>query len=135
MRDVHQVPPAVEISDTRSPSRVPFSRKLATAALAWFARHGVMCMSSKTSTKVRARCSSGATFEDTLGGGGAAADGWSGSSTASKLTTSCLAPSSVTLMSAAVRPRIGTPFLSVTTTSTITCSSCVGKVGVSAAAA
>ena len=132
MREVHQVPPAVEMSDTRSPSRVPFSRKLATAAFAWLARHGVMCMSSKTTTNVRARCSSGVMFEEILGGGGAAADGFSGSSTASNVTTSCLTPSSVTVMSAAVRPLIGTPFLSVTTTSTITCSSWVGKVGVSA---
>ena len=134
MRVVHQVAPAVEISDTRSPSRVPFSRKLATATFAWFARKGVMCMSSKTTTKVRARCSSGAVFEDTFGGGGAAADGCSGSSTASKVTTSCFTPSSVTVRSAAVRPLIGVPFLSVTTTSTITCSSWVGKVGVSAGA-
>ena len=59
MRAVHQVPPAVEMSVTRSPSRVPFSRKLATAAFAWLARHGVMFMSSNTTTKVRPRCSSG----------------------------------------------------------------------------
>src|SRR4029453_8423092 len=134
MRDVHQAPPAVEISETRSPSRVPFSRKLTTAAFAWLARHGVVCMSSNTITKVRPCCVSLSTFDVILGGGGAAPEGCSGSSTASKLTTSCLTPSSVTVMSLDFRPWIGTPFLSVTTTSTTTCSSWVGKLGVAAVA-
>jgi hypothetical protein len=94
-----------------------------------------MCMSSNTITKVRPCCVSGATLDDTIGGGGAVADGSWGSSTASKLTMSCFTPSSVTTMSSAFRPGIGTPFLSVTTASTITCSSPVGKLGVSAGAA
>src|SRR6185503_13117470 len=113
-------------------SRVPFSRKLTTAAFAWLARHGVVCMSSNTITKVRPCCVSLSTFDVILGGGGAEPEGCSGSSTASKLTTSCLTPSSVTVMSLGFRPLIGTPFLSVTTTSTMTCSSCVGKLGVPA---
>src|SRR4029453_13272259 len=132
MRDVHQAPPAVEISETRSPSRVPFSRKLTTAAFAWLARHGVVCMSSNTITKVRPCCVSRSTFDVILGGGGALPEGCSGESAASKLATSCLTPSSVTVMSLGFRPLIGTPFLSVTTTSTITCSSWVGKLGVAA---
>ena len=130
MRVVHHVPPAVEMSETRSPSRTPFSRKLATAAFAAFARVGVMWVSSKMIANVRPRCSAGSVFTDTCGGATLdAGGGSSGSSIASKLTTGWATPSSSTVIDSFVRPLIGVPFLSVTTTSTMTCSICAGKLG------
>ena len=101
MRAVHQRAPAVETIDTRSPSRVPFSRNAATAALAWLARIGVMCVSSKMIANVRPRCSSGSVLTVTRGGSGGAGVGFRGSVIASKLVTCCGTPSSVTVRSLA----------------------------------
>ncbi len=129
IRAVHQVPPAVEMSVTRSPSRVPFSRKLATAAFAWLAFQGVMFMSSNRRTNVRPRRSSGVVLIETRGGGGGVSEGWSGSCTASNETTVWGAPSSRMVRSCCLSPRITLPFLSVTTTSTMTCSTWAGNVG------
>ena len=53
MRVLHQAPPPVATSDTRSPSRTPLFRNSATAPLAWMPWKRVIWMSSKTRMKVR----------------------------------------------------------------------------------
>ena len=65
---------------------------------------------------------------------GVAADAVAGHLDGSKLAIVCGLSSSKIWKSAAVRPVTGTPFLSVTTTSTVTCSTSAGKRGASAAA-
>ena len=72
MRAVHQTPPPVASSVTRSPSRVSFPRNSATAALACCAVAGPRWTSSKTITNVRPRCSCGVGVRREPGGAGAA---------------------------------------------------------------
>ena len=138
MRVVHQTRPPVASSVTRSPSRVSFPRNSATAALACCAVAALRWTSSKTITKVRPRRSSSPAFVETLGGEGRAGD-----AAAAAAVTGAAAPGRGrgSRSSAARRPRAprrspsrrsvtGSPFPSVTTTSTVTCSTRAGKVGV-----
>ena len=81
-------------------------------------------------TKVRPRVSSGAVLVETRGLGAGLAAGAAGTENDSKLTTVCGLPSSLICSSFSVRSVRGTPFLSVTTTSTVTCSTPAGKVTV-----
>ena len=131
MRALHQAAPPVETIVTRSPSAAPFCRNSATAALACRAWKGVRCTSSKTITKVRPAfgVAAGPVLVETGGGADSAAGVAGASWTASKVATLCGAPSSSTLKSDLLRPVTGTPCLSVTTTSTTTCSTSDVKVG------
>jgi hypothetical protein len=90
---------------------------------------GVRWMSSNTTTKLRPVRTSLAWFVERRGLVGATAEATAGSWIASKLAMAWGAPSSVRMKSSLVRPGTGTPFLSVTTTSTVTCSTSDGKDG------
>src|SRR5687768_1813874 len=92
-------------------------------------------MSSKTITKERPVRSSEAWFEEIRGRDGVTAEGVAGTSMDSKPAIFCGLLSSRIWKSPAVRPVMGTPFLSVTTTSTVTCSTSAGKLGASPSAA
>src|SRR6185295_19098774 len=131
MRVLHQALPPVETSVTRSPSRTPLVRNWITAALARADWKGVRWMSSNTTTNVRPVCSSGNVLLETRGRGGGVAWGRSGTDTASKLASCWGAPSSSTVNSSWRRSLMGTPFLSVTTTSTFTCSIWAGNLRLS----
>ena len=135
MRVVHHAPPPVATSDTRSPSRTPFFRNSDTAALARWAWKGVRWMSSNTRTNERPVRDSGVWLLEMRGRSGVFSLAVAGTSTLSKLAMVCGLSSSRIWKSAAVSPVTGTPFLSVTTTSTVTCSMAVGKRGASAAGA
>src|SRR5688572_21470078 len=88
-------------------------------------------MSSKNRMNVRPRRAAGATLVETAARGtGPGVDlGASGSTTASKVVMVWGAPSSLTRKSSLVRPDTGWPFLSRTTTSTVTASIWDGKAG------
>ena len=132
MRVVHHAPPPVATSDTRSPSRTPFFRNSDTAALARWAWKGVRWMSSKTRTNERPVRDSAVWLLEMRGRSGVVSLAVAGTCTLSKLAMVCGLSSSRIWKSAAVSPVTGTPFLSVTTTSTVTCSTSVGKRGESA---
>ncbi len=85
-------------------------------------------MSSKRITNVRPRRSSLSVFVEILGRGAGVAAGAAGTWIASKLTIDWGAPSSKICKLSLVMPVMGFPFLSVTTTSTVTCSTWAGKV-------
>src|SRR5688500_14119371 len=129
MRVLHQAPPPVATRVTRSPSRTPLVRNSVTATLARRAWKGVRWMSSKTMMKVRPLWISGAMLDEIRGFAGGATEGLAGTWTASKAAISCGSPSSVRVKSFGPRPGMGVPFLSVTTTSTVTCSTCEGNDG------
>src|SRR5687768_1577842 len=88
-------------------------------------------MSSKTITKDRPVRVSGAWLEEIRGREGVTPEGASGTTIDSKPAIFCGLLSSRIWKSPAVRPVMGTPFLSVTTTSTVTCSTSAGKLGAS----
>jgi hypothetical protein len=89
-------------------------------------------MSSKTTTKVRPGLHLARRVRGDPGPLGGDHGGGGGTWMASKLAMACVSPSSVRTKASRPRPVIGAPFLSVTTTSTVTCSTCAGKDGLSA---
>src|SRR5262245_1047422 len=131
MRVVHQAPPPVAISVTRSPSRTPDFRNSVTATFARFDWKGVRCTSSKTSTNERPVRTSGVVLLESLGLAGVVAAAVGGTWIASKDVMDCGSPSSSIEKSDCLRSVSGLPFLSVTTTSTVTSSTSDGKLGVS----
>src|SRR6185295_8837624 len=127
MRVLHQAPPPLATRLTRSPSRTPALRNWATAALARWPPARVRWMSSKRITNERPACDSRSRFVDTRGRGAGFSLATAGSCTASKSVMAWGSSSSVTWKSLLVRPVMDWPFLSVTTTSTVTTSTWVGK--------
>src|SRR5262245_7544163 len=130
MRVLHHAPPPVAMRATRSPSRTPFFRNSVTAPLARWACWCVRCTSSNMITNVRPRVSSRVKFVETRGLTGGAVDGAAGTWIASNCTMVWALPSSLIWMSPCLMSVRGFPFLSVTTTSTTTCSIPAGKVSV-----
>src|SRR6266545_2030754 len=127
IRVLHQAPPPVATRLTRSPSRTPVLRNWATAALALWPPARVRWMSSKRITNERPVCDSRSMLVDTRGRGAGFSEATAGSCTASKSVIVWRSSSSVTWKSLLVRPVTGRPFLSVTTTSTVTTSTPAGK--------
>ena len=135
MRVLHQAPPPVATSVTRSPSRTPVFRNCPMASFARCAWNSVRWTSSKTITNERPVRSSRDVLSESAGLRAGSVEEAAGTCTFSKLVTSWGTPSSRIVNSSRGMPEMVPFFLSVTTTSTVTTSTPAANVGVPASAA